>query len=182
MKLSQFITAMFLGGAAIASEPIRLTVYTEADGATSDAALPRAMATASWVLRPGNIEIEWRLGRRRSIDEVQLSLQAVTSPYECPGALGRTSLGRGHKRIVIYHDRITFRVRNGLDVPVVTGYAMAHELVHVVQNSSRHSPRGLMQRCWGVGDLWDIVHRRVALEPEDLRAISLTQNKYLTAN
>jgi hypothetical protein len=43
-------------------------------------------------------------------------------------------------------------LRYGIDPAVILAHALAHEIGHVLQRSTKHSPYGLMSEAWGDTD------------------------------
>jgi hypothetical protein len=70
--------------------------------------------------------------------------------------------------------------RNRVAYASLLGYAIAHELTHMVLKSGRHSIRGVMKARWERTDLLDIACGRLHFNPEEEDLISRAALRWLS--
>lgn len=81
---------------------------------------------------------------------IALRILPRTAGSILPGALGfALPFAQAGAHVILFYDRVEATARSQNVTPyVVLGYAMAHEIGHVLLRSSEHSTGGLMQACW----------------------------------
>jgi hypothetical protein len=70
--------------------------------------------------------------------------------------------------------------RNRVAFASLLGYAIAHELTHMVLKSGHHSIRGVMKARWERPDLLDIACGRLHFNPEEEDSISRAALRWLS--
>lgn len=154
-------------GRGVAEEQtLLIRVYGQAE--VPAIAFHSATMETARLFRPAGIRIRWEHVSRESPQDKGTDMTAAAfrqpndRPYLVirlmrripanllPGALGY-SLPFAHRgaHVLIFCDRVE-ALTEGLDTAayVVLGYAMAHELGHVLLGSVEHTSGGLMQGCW----------------------------------
>jgi len=128
--------------------------------------LNEATRVAATILNTAGVDVRWKTCPRTaaaadgsgcrtplaSNEAVLRLIPAASAMTSEPAALGFTLLdsgGRGAVLSTVFMDRvadIARRVR--VDVPQLTGRAMAHELGHLLLGTSGHAAAGLMRAFW----------------------------------
>jgi hypothetical protein len=72
--------------------------------------------------------------------------------------------------IEIFLDRICQKTDSRV-LPQLLGHVLAHEIVHVLQGTRRHSHEGLMKPRWSRRDILQMVREPLKLTPEDVELI-----------
>jgi hypothetical protein len=74
--------------------------------------------------------------------------------------------------IVVFWNRIEAAV-SGHDVAPVLAHVMAHEITHVLEGCTRHSPSGLMKAHWSTRDFREMTWKPLPFAEEDIDLIRL---------
>jgi hypothetical protein len=127
------------------------------------------MAETSRIFRAARIKLEWERPLFESPEDGAIDLSSQDAPRTgparqflvvrilrivtlniFPGALGfALPFARSGPHVEIFYDRIAATGREwNVAASVVLGYALAHEIGHVLLRSSAHSFVGLMQPRW----------------------------------
>jgi hypothetical protein len=143
----------------------------------------RALAEAETVLRTARVDVRWERcsgptlspACDRPAGRSELVLQIVADKRQ-DSIMGTAVVLRGAGGVfaTVYASqvaRVAQQARS--DVAVLLGRVAAHELGHLMMNTTAHSRRGLMRANWTPGE----VRRNVAIDwaftPEDLTAMRL---------
>jgi hypothetical protein len=155
---------------------LTLRVYDLAGIRESD--LAEALIQTTRVFRAAAIELSWTAGDPVAPEAHLLDFSMPTAklaappqvivariinkwnPALPPGTMGWSlPAAQAGAHITIFWDEIRRRQAEvGSSVPCLLGYALAHELGHVLLGSSAHAPRGLMRAEWGRAELDRIQH------------------------
>jgi hypothetical protein len=175
--LAMWIAALFWAAPEVAaSEPpadsvqIRVRLYNYAEAPRS--LLEKAKANASHLLNQTGLRLAWAECRRRAEDPpIDSACQLPLTPLDVelrvvnremahrlgsPGhRLGYAWLTPGLDSLaaVYFHRAVEFERDHGIDRGAVLGSIMAHELGHLLLDTSAHAASGLMRRSWQRGDL-----------------------------
>ena len=142
---------------------VHVRVYEQAN--VDADTLTRAMAEATRIYREAGIRIQWldteAVSRRGQFAIHMIIRRTPTGVTADPTAMG-TTLGNEHARggtAFVFYDRV-LRTAHGReqDVAGVLGYAIAHEMGHVLLPYPAHSETGIMRAGWDGDDL-----RRIAI-------------------
>jgi len=162
-------------------------VYDGAGLASRD--LNEAARVASGILSAAGVDVRWkacprtaagsdRTGCRGALasNEVVLRLiPAANAMTREPAALGSTLLDTGGRRAVlstVFMDRVADVARRArVAEPQLTGRAMAHELGHLLLNTSGHAAAGLMRAFWSDAALRSRTDADWQLLPAEVDAI-----------
>jgi hypothetical protein len=173
-----------------------LTVAVFNDAHVPPTVLAGAQETASYIFAKSGIEIHWMLCGRE--DESPEERSACSQP-EFPGHLdvhivsdcrslpisvfGISYLspeGIGSQADVFYARIAAFRKSNPAELQVLLGYAMAHELGHLLLGSNSHSPAGLMRGDWRTKDLADMAQGGLGFNDEQTQKIKTKLSTFAT--
>ncbi len=165
LALAGYLSGKTGTGIALA-QTLSIHLYDKAD--VPDRVLHLATDEASWPFRAPRIRIDWKRPSTESRADrgtdmtsaayqqpdmrgyivVRLVRRAPASVF--PGALGY-ALPFAHTgaHVLIFYDRVETLANSISEATyIVLGYAMAHEIGHVLLGSSDHASGGLMQARW----------------------------------
>jgi hypothetical protein len=136
-----------------------LCIRVDDPAQVSPGMLATALTMAGRVLLAAGVPTEWHTGSRGPVNPegrscLTLSVTRGVSRKAYPGALG-VALPHAHTGadITIFYDRIErlewHAVSANATAPQILGYAMAHEIGHVLLGSTQHSLTGIMKGPWG---------------------------------
>lgn len=132
-----------------------------------------AEGLATKILRDAGISVEWRLGRADysgAAEVIEAVMEAPDEHYE-PGALASAKLGvHSGTRIEVFGNRIRNSPRDAATANML-GYALVHEITHIVEGVNRHSESGIMKANWDEYDRQLIRGNSLHFADEDLRMI-----------
>jgi hypothetical protein len=161
---------------AAADEPPRqaITVRVYDYTAVPDAMLSRSKQDVSRIYRLSGVDITWIEARdpdRAASFEIQIIIRrrSAASATSAAGSIMGTSLGDTHDvggSAFVFRDRVT-RVAHerNQDVARVLGYAMAHEMGHLLLPYPAHSTTGMMRGEWDGDDLRHIADGTMLFTP-----------------
>lgn len=145
-----------------------VTVALFNDARVPSAVLAGAQETTSYIFSKSGIDINWMLcGREDESPEernacsqsefpAHLDVHIVSACPRLPTSVFGISYlspeGIGSQADVFYIRIAAFR-QSPAEMPTLLGYAMAHELGHLLLGTSSHSPTGLMRADWRTRDL-----------------------------
>lgn len=162
--LISLASATLLTLAAQAQTPphytVRVAVFNDANVPAN--VLDGAQQTVSFIFAKSDIKLHWlRCGGQYESPEQsracsqagRFDLHIVNGCPNLPGTVFGISYvspkGIGSQADVFYAKIIGFRTAGPADRKTLLGYAMAHELGHLLLGCNSHSPRGLMRAVWG---------------------------------
>jgi hypothetical protein len=171
-----FALAIACPCAESADEPprhaITVRVYDYTD--VPDVMLRRAKEDVSRIFLQAGIDITW-------IDvpntnpaagfavQIMIRRRPVDRPTNASDSVMGTSLGDTHDAggsVFVFRDRVTHVAHERQqDVARVLGYAMAHEMGHLLLIYPAHSTNGLMRAEWDGDDLRHIAHGSMLFTP-----------------
>jgi hypothetical protein len=149
------VAAGFLAGPAWAQDEI--TVYVAQSCKTPDVVQHVAEKTASVLF--GRIGVSVRFIRtappESDTDAITLRIRERAPGSLSPNVLGSAWLDREHQQANVFCDRLAqfYNGDNWREMGVLQGYAIAHELGHVLRAEPGHSPAGVMRGCWRQSDV-----------------------------
>lgn len=177
------LTAPLAASAAqLAATPVAVRVYDSVGMSARER--ERALEVAAGALAAADVDVRWRRcdaapGARicdlpPAPGELIIRLVPTAGRGTTAGpALGDAMLDRATGKgclATIYLDRVGWLARAGsADVTRVLGYAIAHELGHLLLATGTHSEHGLMRAVWTSEDMrrarardWQFTRREVA--------------------
>jgi hypothetical protein len=80
--------------------------------------------------------------------------------------------GSAHAKVLL-HRVVKYAKRMDLPVSRVLGYAIAHEVGHLLMERGQHSNFGIMQPCWPRGETAMIAAGRLQFDANDVRRMRL---------
>jgi hypothetical protein len=184
--------------AGSARTKLRVEVYNLAE--LSRRNIDSSTDEASRLMREVGIDIEWQFPVSQSPPQQTLSLDRVVNwghaddadpfivrilpaaPKDLPFTLGYSLPAEPDWiHAVIFGDHVEeVHYRNRVAFSCLLGYAIAHELTHMVLKSGRHSIRGVMKARWERTDLLDIACGRLHFNPEEEDSISRAALRWLS--
>jgi len=146
---------------------VRITIRTYDNTSLSSADQLSAIATATTILETAGLDVEWRACNAafvRASDDLcvaplgrnELALRLVMLPPS-PNTSGDVALGyslvdtraRGGSLATVYVDRVSGLAHTcSIDVRILLGRTIAHEIGHLLVGTTKHSARGLMRAVW----------------------------------
>jgi hypothetical protein len=183
----------FLPPAVVAGSPrtkLRVEIYNLAELSRRNIHL--STEEAARLMREVGVDIVWQFPGSQSPPQQTLNLDRVmtwslpddgdpfiirilpAAPKDLPFTLGYSLPAEPDWiHAVIFGDHVEdVHYRNRVAFASLLGYAIAHELTHMVLKSSRHSIRGVMKARWERSDLLDIACGRLHFNPEEEDSIS----------
>ena len=152
----------------------RITVRVYDYTAVPDAMLSDAKEDVSRIYYQAGIDIRWidapdaTLPARFAI-QIMIRRRPVASASSASGRVMGTALGDRHDvggSAFVFRDRVTHVARQRQqDVARVLGYAMAHEMGHLLLPYPAHSTNGMMRASWDGDDLRRIANGSMLFTP-----------------
>lgn len=145
---------------------LKLTVRVYNYAQASSSTLVRAKHECEKIFRAVRVETEWRdcptsagqnqanLECRQPLGPAEVVLRLMPRSASAKGALRDTAFGYADGGILAsvfyYHieDLAKGYDDNPSEIPVILGYAMSHEIGHLLLGSNSHSPTGIMCGNW----------------------------------
>ena len=132
----------------------------------------RGQATATRIFAQAGIRLKWRtevpscsgLG-----NDIVIIVSHDISQDPHPATLAYAMLPEA-SRIVLYLDRVLNLSPPG-GGPGLLGYALAHEIAHILQGVNRHSASGIMKALWDKVDYAGMHGERLRFTQEDILLI-----------
>ena len=180
------LASALLSATPQASAPDPASTYTLTVAIFNEAHVPRtilagAQETASYIFAKSGIDIRWMpCGREdESVEERSacsqpefpdhLDMHIVNSCPHLPGSVFGISYvspeGIGTQADVFYVKVAAFR-QSPAELSTLLGYAMAHEVGHLLLGSNSHSPTGLMRADWRTKELIGIAQGGLVFSDE----------------
>jgi hypothetical protein len=142
------------------------------------AVLAKAESMAARIFANIGISVAWKIGKAREpqsdaemIIEIQLDsgepleFHAGALAYAMPYGITGT-------RIHVFCDRVISIESPALSGPYL-GHVIAHEITHVLEGISRHSPHGVMKAQWDLGDFYQMVFQPMQFDADDVELIRI---------
>jgi hypothetical protein len=163
--------------------------YTVTVAIFNDAHVPAnvlkgAQQTASFIFAKSGIKVRWifcggqyeSLGQTRACSQAgHFDLRIVNGcpnfPISVFGISYVSYQGMGTQADVFYTKITAFRADSTVDRTTLLGYAMAHELGHLLLGCNSHSPSGLMRAAWGPEELSLMARGALDLSDDQSQAI-----------
>ena len=142
------------------------------------AVLAKAESVAARIFANIGISVTWKIGKAREAQsdaEMTIEIQFDSGePLKFPeGALAYAMpYGTTGTRIHVFCDRVISIESRALSGPYL-GHVMAHEITHVLEGISRHSPHGVMKAQWDLSDLYQMVFRPMQFDSDDVELIRM---------
>jgi hypothetical protein len=133
---------------------------------------------AAWIFRSAGIQINWNECRCSPVlSPTSVMLRIVPRFFgSMQTSSRRENLGyavagpEGGGLATVFYDRVeTFA--KGENLSRVLGYAIAHEIGHILLGQSSHSSAGLMQANWSQKDFMPAHHDQMQFTPEEAQSM-----------
>jgi hypothetical protein len=155
---------------------------------------------AGRVMRAVGVDVIWQFPGSQTPPQQTLNIDRITTwnvsedvdpfivrilpaaPKDLPFTLGYSLPAEPDwVHAVIFDDHVEeVHYRNRVGFASLLGYAIAHELTHMVLKSGQHSVRGVMKARWERTDLLDIACGRLQFNPEEVDSISRAALRWLS--
>ena len=108
---------------------------------------------------PAQTDAERKLQACRATSAIEARLIPEAPAHFGSASVGySTPLSTGGVNVTIFYDRLRdTATQRGISVNLLLAYALAHEIGHVLQRSTNHSPHGLMSEVWRTEE-FDRIH------------------------
>jgi hypothetical protein len=173
--------------ASHSSEPLEpeILVYVSETCSLSPAAKEAAQKMASNLFDRIGIRLRFTGARPERVDPgiVTLHLLDRTPKNVAPVIVGAANIDPGHSDAYVFCDRVAgfYYTVHDREVGVLLGYAIAHELGHVLLGTPAHSPDGVMRACWRRTDVGLMLQHAVGFSRADAERIHAIQASRRTA-
>jgi hypothetical protein len=139
---------------------------------THDAQVAYATEMASRIFAGIGVQVEWREARPcpSAPDTIQVSFSLDTRDSLHPGALAYALPFEG-THIVVFYDRVKALLPPHVAYRLLA-HVLVHEITHILQAVSRHSPDGIMKARWQYRDYLAMQDKVLAFTPIDRELIS----------
>jgi hypothetical protein len=129
-----------------------------------------AQSETSKLLASAAVHVEWIHGSAcQSSTAIQVHLTIQTPGNLLPGALAFCQPAARDDIRVLY-DRVEAMVSPAHE-PHLLAYVLAHEIVHILEGTGRHSATGIMKALWTPEDYSDIASGKLTFAPEDIELV-----------
>jgi hypothetical protein len=106
-------------------------------------------------------------GTCESDASIEVRLDAHAPADRAPWVLGYATVHeRTGVRVHVFYDRVRSIHGGDMSRPLL-GYVLAHEIAHVLQGESHHSPEGLLKARWDEQDYAAMAAHSLHFTPED---------------
>lgn len=166
--------AQILGAASAPSPPPKsppeVLVCLERIAQASTSTTYLAQSETSKLLARAGVHVEWIHGSAcQSSASIQVHLTVQTPDNLMPGALAFCQPAVRDDIRVLY-DRVQAMVSPAHE-PQLLAYVLAHEIVHILEGTGRHSATGIMKAQWTPDDYSDIASGRLTFASEDVELV-----------
>lgn len=159
MRFNAFIVSFLATGflARPGSAQDEITVYVAQSCKTPGVVQRVAETTASRLF--GRIGVSVRFIHtappESDTEAITLRIRERAPGSLAPNVLGSAWLAHEHQQANVFCDRLTqfYSASNWHETGVLQGYAIAHELGHVLRAEPGHSPAGVMRQSWRQADV-----------------------------
>ena len=181
MKLLVVVIAVGAWGTELTGGMTNLTICMNT-GDANQHAFYAARTIAGQMLADTGVKILWRTNEAacsKSPGDILVKISTSTPENLKPGALGQAFPFKSNK-IVIFYDRVVVNGK-GMDfAPILLGYVLTHEIVHILQGLDGHSDSGIMKKFWTLDDHAMMRTRKLCLAAADIDLIQRGLTKMAT--
>ncbi len=154
MKLLVVVIAAAAWGTELTGAGVTNLTICMNTGDANQHAFYAARAIAGQMLAEAGVKILWRVNVDACLrlpDAIVVRVSTTTPTRLKLGALGYAFPFKGNE-IEIFYDRILVNAK-GMDfAPILLGYVLTHEIVHLLQGLADHSGIGVMKALWTQDD------------------------------
>jgi hypothetical protein len=141
-------------------------VYLQGHGILPTGVCYRARTLVTSIFEKINVDVIWRMGKRINVapERIQIFIQFVAearSSTQGSQRLGCSSPGAfacsypfdtRSPAVIVMYERFPFYTRTPRLFGLILGYALAHEIAHVLSVRDFHSGTGIMKEHWRLAD------------------------------
>lgn len=175
MKIITLTTMMLLSGLmaygeseAVASSR-SVTVCLNSQTLPGVVTLPATDLTSKMFAAIG-VALNWRISSRKCpADALLVEISMYTPRTQHPDSFAYAQPYEG-KHIEVFYDRIKTLCPGSFAVSVLA-HVMAHEITHMLEGLTRHSPQGILKSKWDRKDYAEMRRRPLTFSPEDVQLI-----------
>ena len=175
-----FMAAIIAGGSSVAesAESLPLEVLVIDDVGVPSDTLEQSRHTASRIFEQLGIGLVWMGGGMPKVTGYLIVLKIVSQPPERKsryrGVLGTAAASAGNRSRIawLFYDRIDEeRKRLDMDLALMLGHVIAHEMGHLLLANGSHSVAGLMKANWDTNQAALAFRRSLTFSSEQAEAI-----------
>jgi len=169
------------------SEPIELeiAVYVYETCALPPVVEETAKRTAADLFDRIGVRLSFATARRERADSGRITLHLKRAPKKLASlTVGAADIDPGHADAFVFCDRVAlfYDTVHYKETGTLLGYAIAHELGHVLLGTPAHSPDGVMKACWRRSDIIPMLQHMVEFSRADAERIHTVRAPLLSAN
>ena len=177
MKTTWILTMAVVSG--LSSTPVygkdsdrTVTVYFNHDTDVPQATVFRATALSSLIFAGIGLSVHFSANKADHLPGLKLEMYIqMEAPEEMSSkALGLSYPFRADGKIRVFYQRIQ-EYQPSESRSVVLAYILSHEIAHVLEGTTRHSPTGVMKAKWNREDFKKMEAARLGFNPDDVRLI-----------
>jgi len=175
MKILAVLSFAQILGAATAPSPLPnpapdVLVCLDRIAQAGTSATYLAQSETSKLLARAGVHVEWVHGSAcQNNAAIQVHLTIQTPDNLMPGALAFCQPAASDSIRVLY-DRVEAMVSPAHE-PQLLAYVLAHEIVHILEGTGRHSETGIMKAQWTPEDYSDIASGKLTFASEDVELV-----------
>jgi hypothetical protein len=160
--------------AVLAADPSpAIIIYVDCDSSIPGAPVSLATARSAKIFAQIGLTVRFRDGRKpktkmTGANEFEMYLENELPPDVHAAAVAHLYGLDG--RIRVFYGSLKDYKSGGL-LAVVLAYVMTHEITHVLEGISHHSPTGVMKAKWSREDFAKIEASRLKFDPQDIDLI-----------
>jgi len=162
--------AVLLPSSAPARE-FEVTVTVRGACALPARVVERALETATELFVPMGVRLRFAPIEREQpgADAIWLHLMRRAPREAGPPVLGAAMMAGKEPAALVFCDRVMAFAQpcSSSDTGVLLGYAIAHELGHILRNEPGHCGTGVMKATWGHTDIVRMLQRAMAFNNQD---------------
>jgi len=127
---------------------------------------------ATRVLKQAGIRLEWRNDEHSCVAAGRGIVIEVSfaTPKDRPSDALAYAMPFERTHVVLFYDRVLSSAAPAM-VPYLLGHVLAHEIVHMLQGTDRHSASGVMKAHWDNHDYTEMLNWRLHFTEEDILLI-----------
>jgi len=173
--------------ADLSSEPLEpaVVVYVSETCSLSPAVKEAAQNMASNLFDRIGVRLRFTTARPERVDSgiVTLHLLNRAPKNVAPVIVGAANIDPGQADAYVFCDRVAgfYYTVHDKEMGALLGYAIAHELGHVLLETPAHSPDGVMRACWRRTDVSPMLQHIVGFSRADAERIHAVQASRRTA-
>ena len=180
-ELAPSMASHMPSGAEFSSEPIELeiAVYVAETCSVPPTVTETAQRTAVGLFDRIGVRLSFMTSRQQHADSGIITLHLLNRAPKNLALLtvGAANIDPGRADAFVFCDRVAgfYHTVHDKEIGVLLGYAIAHELGHVLLGTPAHSPEGVMKACWRQTDIIPMLQQTVRFSRADAERIHAVQ-------